>query len=73
VPAPAPRAPAPAAASAGRTATALYDYEAAEDNELSFPEDATVTNLEFPDEDWWFGHYKGKSGLFPANYVQLDG
>ena len=27
---------------------------------------------EFPDEDWWFGHYGGKSGLFPANYVQLD-
>jgi len=27
---------------------------------------------EFPDEDWWFGHYGGKSGLFPANYVQLN-
>lgn len=27
---------------------------------------------EFPDEDWWFGHFHGKSGLFPANYVQLD-
>ena len=40
--------------------------------ELSFPEDAQVTNLEFPDDDWWFGHYKGDSGLFPANYVQLN-
>lgn len=40
--------------------------------ELSFPEDATITNLEFPDEDWWFGHYGGHSGLFPANYVKLD-
>jgi len=27
---------------------------------------------EFPDDDWWFGHFGGKSGLFPANYVQLD-
>jgi hypothetical protein len=27
---------------------------------------------EFPDEDWWMGEYGGKSGLFPANYVQLD-
>ena len=27
---------------------------------------------EFPDEDWWFGHYGGKTGLFPANYVTLD-
>lgn len=31
-PTPAPAAPAPAAASSGHTATALYDYEAAEDN-----------------------------------------
>ncbi|KAH8657052.1 hypothetical protein BGZ60DRAFT_434706 [Tricladium varicosporioides] len=72
--APAP-APAPAAApaeKAGPTATAIYDYEAAEDNELSFEENATITGLEFPDEDWWFGHHNGKSGLFPANYVQLD-
>ncbi|KAK0618609.1 hypothetical protein B0T17DRAFT_538410 [Bombardia bombarda] len=67
-------APAAAATSAngGPTATAQYDYEAAEDNELSFPEGATITNLEFPDEDWWHGHYQGASGLFPANYVQLD-
>lgn len=36
--------PQPTGAS-GPTATALYDYEAAEDNELSFPEDATVTNI----------------------------
>jgi hypothetical protein len=41
--------------------------------ELSFPEGATIESLEFPDEDWWFGHYRGASGLFPANYVQLDG
>jgi hypothetical protein len=27
---------------------------------------------EFPDEDWWLGSFNGKSGLFPANYVQLD-
>ncbi|KAH7039713.1 uncharacterized protein B0I36DRAFT_233945 [Microdochium trichocladiopsis] len=75
-PPPAPAAepepePAPAAAG-GATATAEFDYEAAEDNELSFPEGATITNVEFPDEDWWFGHYKGDSGLFPANYVKLD-
>jgi hypothetical protein len=67
--------PAPGAltsAPSGPTASAIYDYEAAEDNELSFAEGAIITGLKFPDEDWWFGHYDGKSGLFPANYVQLD-
>lgn len=47
-PAQAPRpaaAPAAPAAPAGPTAKALYDYEAAEDNELSFPEEATITGL----------------------------
>ncbi|KAH8676185.1 hypothetical protein BX600DRAFT_196461 [Xylariales sp. PMI_506] len=61
-----------AAGGAGPTATATYDYEAAEDNELGFPEGATITDLEFPDDDWWFGHYNGASGLFPANYVELN-
>ncbi|KAJ5429089.1 Dynamin [Penicillium cf. griseofulvum] len=54
------------------TATALYDYEAAEDNEIGFPEDAKISNVEFPDDDWWLGEYNGKQGLFPANYVRLD-
>ncbi|KAF2874753.1 hypothetical protein BDV95DRAFT_675048 [Massariosphaeria phaeospora] len=73
-----PRADEPAAAApqpsrnADPTATALYDYEAAEENELSFPEGATIIDLEFPDEDWWHGSFNGASGLFPANYVELD-
>lgn len=29
----------------GHTATALYDYDAAEGNELTFPENATITNV----------------------------
>ncbi|KGO67520.1 Neutrophil cytosol factor 2 p67phox [Penicillium italicum] len=68
-------AAAPSAAtpsSRGVTATALYDYEAAEDNEIGFPEGVKITNVEFPDDDWWLGEYNGKQGLFPANYVRLD-
>lgn len=34
-----------AEASQGATATALYDYEAAEGNELSFPENAKITSV----------------------------
>jgi hypothetical protein len=36
---------APSAGSSGPTATALYDYDAAEDNEISFPENATITGV----------------------------
>ncbi|KAI9713298.1 MAG: hypothetical protein M1812_006657 [Candelaria pacifica] len=74
-----PAGPAPGAVGAahqskasGPVAVAIYDYQAAEDNELSFEEHAKITGIEFPDEDWWFGHYRGHSGLFPANYVQLE-
>lgn len=42
-PATAPAADTPPADT--KTATALYDYEAAEDNELSFPENAKITNV----------------------------
>lgn len=40
-PAAAPQAP----GRSGPTATAIYDYDAAEDNELSFPEGATITGV----------------------------
>jgi hypothetical protein len=46
-PAPAPAAPAaaPAATSPGVTATAIYDYTAEEDNELTFPDGAKISNI----------------------------
>jgi type IV secretory pathway VirB10-like protein len=44
----APPSPPPAAAApagAGKTATAQYEYDAAEDNELSFPDGAKILNV----------------------------
>lgn len=38
-------APPQSAGGSGPTATAIYDYDAAEDNELSFPEGATITGV----------------------------
>ncbi|KJY00949.1 actin binding protein [Zymoseptoria brevis] len=69
--APPPGPPQPAGGSLP-TATAEYDYEAAEPNELSFPDGAKIINIEFPDENWWSGEFNGQAGLFPANYVKLD-
>lgn len=40
-----PPPPEPSRAAGGKTAVAQYEYEAAEDNELSFPDGATVTDI----------------------------
>lgn len=40
--------------------------------ELSFNEGDVITDIDFPDEDWWIGRINGQQGLFPANYVQLN-
>lgn len=58
--------------STGLTATAEYDYEATEDNELTFAEGDVITNIEKVDEDWWLGDFNGDRKLFPANYVTLQ-
>lgn len=55
----------------GITAIALYDYQAAGDDEISFDPDDIITNIEMIDDGWWRGLCKGRYGLFPANYVEL--
>ncbi|XP_012613115.1 src substrate cortactin isoform X4 [Microcebus murinus] len=55
----------------GITAIALYDYQAAGDDEISFDPDDIITNIEMIDDGWWRGVCKGRYGLFPANYVEL--
>ncbi|XP_075423733.1 src substrate cortactin isoform X2 [Ascaphus truei] len=55
----------------GITAIALYDYQAAGDDEISFDPDDVITNIEMIDEGWWRGFCKDRFGLFPANYVEL--
>lgn len=57
----------------GVVAYALYDYQAAADDEISFDPEDLITHIEMIDEGWWKGlHAKTVTyGLFPANYVQL--
>lgn len=56
-------------------AIAQYDYEAGEDNELTFEEGDKIINIDFVDDDWWLGDLEktGEKGLFPSNYVSLQG
>lgn len=57
----------------GIVAFALYDYQAAAEDEISFDPGDEITHIEMIDEGWWKGFHQGQStyGLFPANYVQL--
>ncbi|KAF7273528.1 actin binding protein 1 [Rhynchophorus ferrugineus] len=57
----------------GYKARALYDYQAADDTEISFDPGDIITNIEKVDEGWWqgLGPDHITYGLFPANYVEL--
>ncbi|KAG8332619.1 hypothetical protein J6590_017830 [Homalodisca vitripennis] len=53
-------------------AQALYDYQAADDTEISFDPGDIITRIDQIDAGWWQGMAPdGSYGLFPANYVQL--
>ncbi|KJH47369.1 SH3 domain protein [Dictyocaulus viviparus] len=56
------------------TATAIFDYEARQSDELSFRVGDIIVIVEKKDSDWWAGHKidsPNVRGLFPANYVQM--
>ncbi|VVC91043.1 unnamed protein product [Leptidea sinapis] len=56
----------------GLTARALYDYQAADESEITFDPGDIITNIEQIDAGWWQGiGPQGHFGLFPANYVAL--
>lgn len=70
-PAPIP-APVPASGSTQRY-VALYDYAAADDDEVSFSEGDFIINGEPIDEGWMNGTVErtGETGMLPSNYVEL--
>lgn len=55
----------------GPSAVAEYDYDASEDNELTFKEGDIISDIDQVDDDWWLGSFNGERKLFPANYVTL--
>ncbi|MCJ8742879.1 hypothetical protein PDJAM_G00087330, partial [Pangasius djambal] len=53
-------------------AKALFDYQAADDTEITFDPGDIITVVEMADEGWWHGYGPGGHyGMFPANYVEL--
>ncbi|KAJ3336322.1 hypothetical protein HDU93_003079 [Gonapodya sp. JEL0774] len=54
-----------------RKVKALYDYEAADPDELSFKENDIISVTSANDtDDWWEGKLGSKKGVFPKTYVQ---
>ena len=51
---------------------ALYDYQAADETEISFDPGQLITHIDQIDPGWWQGlGPDGNYGLFPANYVEV--
>lgn len=60
-------------AAGGKTCTALYDYTAQAQGDLTFAAGAVIEVVQQGDANgWWTGSYNGQTGSFPGNYVQLN-
>ncbi|XP_060909068.1 nebulin isoform X26 [Labrus mixtus] len=56
----------------GKTVRAMYDYGAADPDEVSFKDGDVIVNVQAIDEGWMYGTVQrtGKTGMLPANYVE---
>ncbi|KAG7502441.1 nebulin isoform X14 [Solea senegalensis] len=56
----------------GKTVRAMYDYTAADNDEVSFRDSDVIVNVQSIDEGWMYGTVQrtGKTGMLPANYVE---
>lgn len=54
--------------------TAIFDYDAARDDELTLRRgtQVQVISTDSGDDGWWMGTAEGKIGIFPSNFVARD-
>jgi signal transducing adaptor molecule len=64
-----PVAPGTTAATVSRV-RALFDFQATDPDELTFRKGDVIAVLESVYKDWWKGVLRGKTGIFPLNYVE---
>ncbi|KAH9516939.1 Endophilin-A2, variant 2 [Dermatophagoides farinae] len=57
--------------SRGPCCQALYDFDAENENEISFKEGDIIQLVTQVDENWYEGSVNGRTGLFPVSYVQV--
>nr|XP_023842069.1 intersectin-2 [Salvelinus alpinus] len=50
---------------------AMYDYKAANEEEMSFSKGQMISVFDKNDPDWWKGEVNGITGLVPTNYVKM--
>lgn len=55
----------------GEWYVAIYQFDAVEENDLSLKPGDHIWVTETKDA-WWKGTLSGKTGIFPANYVQKE-
>uniref|UniRef100_G1LQ45 Nebulin n=1 Tax=Ailuropoda melanoleuca TaxID=9646 RepID=G1LQ45_AILME len=57
---------------AGKIFRAMYDYMAADADEVSFRDGDAIVNVQAIDEGWMYGTVQrtGRTGMLPANYVE---
>ncbi|XP_026200881.1 LIM and SH3 domain protein 1 isoform X2 [Anabas testudineus] len=71
-PEPARQAAAGPPPSAGKRYRAVYDYAAADEDEVSFMDGDVIVDVQQIDEGWMYGRVErtGQQGMLPANYVE---
>uniref|UniRef100_A0A8C3FY97 LIM and SH3 domain protein 1 n=1 Tax=Cyclopterus lumpus TaxID=8103 RepID=A0A8C3FY97_CYCLU len=58
--------------SAGKRYRAVYDYAAADEDEVSFVDGDVIIDVQQIDEGWMYGRVErtGQQGMLPSNYVE---